>query len=322
MADNTFSIENFNIIANNKRIRTKDILLKAKYIETDDPVETSANDPKDYFLEVLFDSIQEMEEFTANKTDDEKIEIFINKVKTAIFELGELLTHEIGVLLTVGSDSFRVYPGTKDEIPFSHREEKLFVGNVFIHNHINDLPFRSLQTARMINCNTMNAETKLELFAFGLIDEKKLDNAIIPDDEALKHSTIGTEKDWQPPSVDYPAGRLKAGGHSQAGIEELIRRSVPFTIIGTHANGVRYGNIPSSKNRLKREEGKMTWFPANWTEADIKASGIYVATKQKIAPNKQREFIAKFKEVWVSVFIDDANRIGTICPNYNQEREE
>ncbi|WP_283682691.1 phage minor head protein [Parablautia sp. Marseille-Q6255] len=140
------------------------------------------------------------------------------------------------------------------------------------------------------------------------------DGIITVPKSALKHSALG---DYKPASKQWPSGRLAAGGHSQAALEECDRRGIAYQITDTLDNGVRVGNIPSSKTKMKRNGNGQTWFPEEWTEDDILAAGTYVANT---APLTDDGYIqtARYNDVVIRV-LRNKDDIGTVYPYFDQE---
>ncbi|HEK2152824.1 TPA: EndoU domain-containing protein, partial [Proteus mirabilis] len=96
-------------------------------------------------------------------------------------------------------------------------------------------------------------------------------------DDIINHSAKG---DWKEASSmpprdrkTFPNGRLSGGGHGQSAILELEARGILYNIEHTYPNGVRVGNIPSHASKAKRSGTAQSWFPENWSDADIKDAG-------------------------------------------------
>ncbi|MCT4585877.1 MAG: EndoU domain-containing protein [Peptostreptococcaceae bacterium] len=70
--------------------------------------------------------------------------------------------------------------------------------------------------------------------------------------------------------------KMKGGGHGQANIDFLEANGIEYNIEKIYSNGVRIGNVPSHKAKLKRSGTNQAWFPENWTTNDIKKAGEYV----------------------------------------------
>lgn len=71
--------------------------------------------------------------------------------------------------------------------------------------------------------------------------------------------------------------RLKVGGHGQTGMDLLDKYGIQYNIVKTYPNGVRVGNIPTHKKKMKQTGTGQAWFPKDWTEKDIKHAGEHVA---------------------------------------------
>ena len=110
--------------------------------------------------------------------------------------------------------------------------------------------------------------------------EKALDGAagteklIEATEDALKHADVG---DFTINPKTGQISKMKGGGHGQANIDFLEANGIEYNIEKTYSNGVRTGNVPSHKAKLKRNGINQAWFPENWTTNDIKKAGEYVA---------------------------------------------
>jgi hypothetical protein len=131
--------------------------------------------------------------------------------------------------------------------------------------------------------------------------------------KTLNHANIG---DYASPSPEYPYGRLKAGGHGQAGMNECNTKGIDYAVTGTYTNGVRIGSVPSSDAKLKRDGGQ-TWFPDSWTDDDIRCAGTYTANSGALLMDGYHK-TAAYKGVAVRILQDSAGNITTICPDYDQ----
>lgn len=96
--------------------------------------------------------------------------------------------------------------------------------------------------------------------------------------DALKHSSVG-EFTINPRTQKI--SRMKAGGHSQKNLDLLNRNNIEYNIEKTYSNGVRVGNVPQHKVKLKRTGTSQSWFPANWTDDKIKKAGESIANLSK-----------------------------------------
>ena len=98
----------------------------------------------------------------------------------------------------------------------------------------------------------------------------------------------------------------------------LDKYGIEYHVEKTFPNGVRVGYIPNHKDRLKRQSGGQTWFPANWTEKDIRHAGEHVAGLKGNRHVKDGvPVFGMFKGVKVGV-IRTNGKIATVFPDYNQ----
>lgn len=134
-------------------------------------------------------------------------------------------------------------------------------------------------------------------------------------DYAVIHSNEGT---YVRTSGKNSRLRLASGGHGQTGMNELEKYGIKYNINHTYKNGVRIGNIPDHKNRMKRKGNNQAWFPSTWTSRDIKHAGEHVAGlkgNRKIPDGKKIWGI--YKGVRVGV-IRTHGKIATIFPDIDQ----
>lgn len=136
-----------------------------------------------------------------------------------------------------------------------------------------------------------------------------------PSAYAIVHSNEGT---FTKKTKGSSGIRLKGGGHGQDGMNLLDKYKIKYNIVTTYANGVRIGNVPNHKNKLKRTGANQTWFPASWTGAKIKAAAKYVAGLKKNKGAKDGQTITgTFDGVRVGVIMTNG-QIGTIFPTVKQ----
>lgn len=136
-------------------------------------------------------------------------------------------------------------------------------------------------------------------------------------DFALVHSSEGK---YTKPSKSKDILRLISGGHGQEGMNQLDRYGIKYNIVKTYSNGVRVGNIPNHKDKLKTHGLGQTWFPKNWTNKDIKKAGEHIVKLKRNSNAKDGEkVIGVYKGVKVIV-IKTNGRIGTIFPDSNQKK--
>lgn len=146
------------------------------------------------------------------------------------------------------------------------------------------------------------------------LNELADDGIITVPRKALEHSVRG---EYKAASKQWPSGRLISGGHSQAALKECDRRGIEYQITETLENGVRIGNVPSSKTKRKRDQGGQTWFPENWTEDDILTAGTYIANS---ASDSEIDYgcTGEFRGVRIRTLFSNGE-ISSIFPLYNQE---
>lgn len=107
-----------------------------------------------------------------------------------------------------------------------------------------------------------------------VIVNKGASNAETVSSEALSHSNIG-EFTYNPKTGEV--SKMKSGGHGQANIDFLEANGMEYNIVTEYPNGVRVGNVPDHKVKLKRNDINQSWFPKSWSENDIKMAGEGVA---------------------------------------------
>ena len=83
-------------------------------------------------------------------------------------------------------------------------------------------------------------------------------------DFALVHSNEGT---FNHPMPGNPL-RLVSGGHGQRNMDLLDKYGIQYNVVKTYSNGVRVGNIPTHRNKLKARYNGQAWFPKKWTEEE------------------------------------------------------
>ena len=133
-------------------------------------------------------------------------------------------------------------------------------------------------------------------------------------DFALVHSSEGK---YTRPSKGGKL-RLVSGGHGQKGVEQLDRYGIKYNIVKTFPNGVRVGNIPSHKSKMKRTGANQAWFPKSWTEKDIRRAGEHVAgLKHNRHSSDGATMWGVYKGVRVGVKKTNG-KISTVFPDKNQ----
>lgn len=133
-------------------------------------------------------------------------------------------------------------------------------------------------------------------------------------DFALVHSSEGK---YTRPSKGGKL-RLVSGGHGQKGMEQLDRYGIKYNIVKTFPNGVRVGNIPDHKSKMKRTGTNQAWFPKSWTEKDIRRAGEHVAgLKHNRHSSDGATMWGVYKGVRVGVKKTNG-KISTVFPDKNQ----
>lgn len=112
--------------------------------------------------------------------------------------------------------------------------------------------------------------------------------------------------------------RLTNGGHGQKGMDLLEKYHIKYNITKTWANGVRIGNVPNHKNKMKAKSNMQSWFPKSWTAKDIKRAGEHVAgLKHNRRTPDGKPIYGVYNGVRVGV-IRTKGRISTIFPDVDQ----
>ena len=135
-------------------------------------------------------------------------------------------------------------------------------------------------------------------------------------DFALVHSNEGT---FTYTPKGHHISKLLSGGHGQAGMDLLDKLGIQYNIVKTYQNGVRIGNIPAHKDKLKRSGTGQSWFPKNWTAKDIRHAGEHLAG---LKGNRHVADGKKIFGVWKGVrviVIRTHGKIATIFPDTDQQ---
>lgn len=112
--------------------------------------------------------------------------------------------------------------------------------------------------------------------------------------------------------------RLNNGGHGQKGMDLLDKYGIKYNVVKTYPNGVRVGNVPNHMQRNKRSGVGQSWFPASWSNKDIRRAGEHVAGlkgNRKI-PDGVRVY-GKYKGVRVGI-IRTNGQTATVFPDSDQ----
>lgn len=136
-------------------------------------------------------------------------------------------------------------------------------------------------------------------------------------DFALIHSNEGK---YTKPLRKKDKIRLISGGHGQKGMEQLNKYGIKYNVVKTYSNGVRVGNIPTHKNKMKQQGTGQTWFPKSWTDKDIRRAGEHVSGLKGNRHVKDGQAVfGVYKGVRVGV-IRTHGRIGTVFPDSDQSK--
>jgi len=92
--------------------------------------------------------------------------------------------------------------------------------------------------------------------------------------QALIHSFDGN---YSFSSKTKAIQNIKSGGHGQSALSIMDKNGIAYNIVKTYSNGVRIGNIPSIKSKLKKTGTGMAWFPKSWSVKDMVRAGEHVS---------------------------------------------
>ena len=131
--------------------------------------------------------------------------------------------------------------------------------------------------------------------------------------KTIEHSSLGefTKGDKK------RASRLKSGGHGEENIQELNRRGIEYNITKQYPNGVRVGNVPTHKDKQKRDSNKQTWFPKSRTRKTIKKAGEKVINSTPYKLSDGMNAFGIYKKVKVVVMRTNGGA-RTVYPYYKQ----
>lgn len=187
-------------------------------------------------------------------------------------------------------------------------------------------------------------KSKMALYDAGLIDSDEMlkkvkkstlqelreDGIFTVSSPAVKHSTVGEFSNLsnpKKPAGGRNGGNMKGGGHSQANLDELTNRGIPYNIETTYDNGVRIGGVANHTVPEKRlGNSGQSWFPEDWDFDKIAAAGTYTANRPAITEelyDDQNNLIGyrkfqKYDGVTVGIFEDAEHNIDTVFPDAEQ----
>ncbi len=171
-------------------------------------------------------------------------------------------------------------------------------------------------------------KSKMALYDAGLIDSDEMlskvkktslqklreDGIFTVRNDVLNHSVKGTYKSA---TKQYPKGRMVSGGHAQTAMEECASKGIEYSVTGIFSNGVRIGNVPTSKLKIKQNGNGQAWFPEDWDKEKILVAGTYVANNGAELEDGYHK-TGVYDNVAVRVLFKDGN-IETICPDLDQD---
>ena len=108
---------------------------------------------------------------------------------------------------------------------------------------------------------------------------------------------------------------IKSGGHGESALEVMGKNGIKYNIVKTYLNGVRVGNIPSIKDRAKKQGTGMAWFPKTWTTRNMVRAGEHVSGLKHNRGVKDGVIIWEtYKGVRVGV-IKTNGQVATVFPD-------
>lgn len=108
---------------------------------------------------------------------------------------------------------------------------------------------------------------------------------------------------------------IKSGGHGESALEVMGKNGIKYNIVKTYLNGVRVGNIPSIKDRAKKQGTGMAWFPKTWTTRNMVRAGEPVSGLKHNRGVKDGVIIWEtYKGVRVGV-IKTNGQVATVFPD-------
>lgn len=134
-------------------------------------------------------------------------------------------------------------------------------------------------------------------------------------DSAIDHANIG-EFTYNPKTNEI--SKMRGGGHGQKNLELLDSLGIEYNIEKTYSNGVRIGNIPDHKQKLKRTGTGQSWFPKEWDDKKIQEAGNYVIQANKgMEIDDGKAIFAEYDGVKVGVIYTNGEP-ATIFPDVVQ----
>lgn len=112
--------------------------------------------------------------------------------------------------------------------------------------------------------------------------------------------------------------RPKSGGHGQEALDYMDQHGIPYEITVEYNNGVRQGNLPTSKEAMKQHGNKQSWFPKSWSREDIQKAGEKVAESLGHKPKNGEKHTEIVNGVSVTVIFGNEGKVATIFPSEKQ----
>lgn len=112
--------------------------------------------------------------------------------------------------------------------------------------------------------------------------------------------------------------RPKSGGHGQEALGYMDEHGIPYEINVEYNNGVRQGNLPTSKEAMKQHGNRQSWFPKDWSRNDIQKAGEKIAKSLGHKPGGGEKHTGMVNGVSVTVIFGSNGNIATIFPSEKQ----
>lgn len=98
----------------------------------------------------------------------------------------------------------------------------------------------------------------------------------------------------------------------------MDKHGIPYEIVIEFENGVRLGNLPTSIQRMKRHGNIQSWFPKEWTAADIEQAAIKLAKTHPGKPKAHEHYTGEVNGVSVTIIFGENGTISTAFPSQKQ----
>ncbi|WP_314587914.1 phage minor capsid protein [Paenibacillus terrigena] len=144
------------------------------------------------------------------------------------------------------------------------------------------------------------------------VEDKKYEAQ--PTEETLEHAVIGN---FTRNPRTGALQNMKGGGHGQGNIDFLEEQGLDYNIVKTYSNGVRIGNVPKHKEKLKKTGTGQSWFPKDWDSGRIKEAGEFVANLPNPRRGQYGALYGTYMNVDVGVYVE-GKVVTTIFPDGRQ----